>query len=228
MGEIINYYKFAKTNPNLYSLANEYLIKDLIDKNLSGKDKIKELQGMDMESKITGKIIPGMIYSFKYNYQKDFLECPYSDVVPIILTCGLSEFTKPDNKGNLIRGIYIHGFNLNYLNDKERCVLLDFIQTQYKMFFENDVNNAVANNSFALNTNFGKLIMDNNVFARLIENALGIKINEYYRLYNLLLIDNLRLVEFNNWKYIPLLDTRRTVANASISQIRELLNSENK
>ena len=183
---------------------------------LSGKDKIKELQGMDMESKITGKIIPGMIYSFKYNYQKDFSECPFSDVVPIILTCGLSEFTKPDNKGNLIRGIYIHGFNLNYLNDKERCVLLDFIQTQYKMFFENDINKAVANNSFALNTNFGKLIMDNNAFARLIENALGIKINDCYRLYNLLLILSdlfkLSFVPIANLTILPTIRARTIIA----------------
>lgn len=226
MGHIIDFYKYSQTNPSITNLANEYLIKDLIDKNLSGKSKIKELDGMDMESKIPGKIIPGMIYSFKYNFDKDFSQNIFGDILPIILCCGLSEFTKTLPNGELYKSLYIHGFNLNYLTNKERCVILDFIQTQYKKFYDNDINLAVANNSFALNINLAKLLMDNKAFAVLIENATGVKINNYYRLYNLLLIDNLRLIEFNNWKYIPLLDNRRTVTNASISQIRKLLNSE--
>ena len=226
MGQIIDFYKFGNGKPELQRNAFNYLAKDLLDKNLTGENKIMELDGMDMESKLGGSFFPGMIYSFKYKSDKKF-DIEYSnlfnDIFPILLCSGISAKSFVVNN-EIKTNIFLQGYNLNYLTNKERCIFLDFIQTQYKSFYEEQVYIATAMNSCIVNSELTKLIMDNNSFANIIKASTGIKINNYFRLYNLLLIDNARLIEYNLWKYIPLLDVKRTVNGMSINDIRKLLN----
>ena len=89
MSEILKFYKENASSANRKN-ANDYLLKDTLSSPLTGSKKIKELDGMDMESKSSGRIIPSMIYTFIYDGNKDLQEQDnviFGDNMPIVLCC---------------------------------------------------------------------------------------------------------------------------------------------
>lgn len=195
----------------MQNLAFEYLVVDTLDKVLTGVTKSKQITAMDMESKVKG-FVPSMFYTFAYttdlydtagNYK-------YKDVVPLLLC------TNFDND-------YVYGLNFNFLVGSYRAAVLDFIRDSFKQFYEEDLSRAVTSGNYAINENLAKILYDDTLrlqFFVLIKNKLGIDLNSVYRKYLISNIVNIRLIEYDVWKYIPFLTFGESIRGAELAKVQ--------
>lgn len=229
MSHILDFYNDNNGNPLIIKNANEYLINDLLSLNLSGDDKIKDIDGMDMESDLSGQIIPGMIYTFAYKSSKkieDDADINLGDKFPILLCTDVKILNK-DINGKKSTQLNVQGINLNFLNNKQRLILLEFIVRSYQKFYENDVYKSVEKNSIILNSEFGANLSDPN-FLKMLLTKTSINLSDCFRSYNITNCKNIRLIEYNLWKYIPFVSTKRIINNLTLEQIERLQSYINK
>jgi hypothetical protein len=229
MSHILDFYNDNNGNSLVVKNANEYLINDLLSLNLSGEDKIKDIDGMDMESDLSGQIIPGMIYTFIYKSSKrieDDADINFGDKFPMLLCTNIKILNK-DINGKKSTQLNIQGINLNFLDDKQRLILLEFIVRCYQKFYEDDVFNSVEKNSSIINSDFGNKLSDPNFLKMLLEKT-SINLSHCFRSYNIVNCKNIRLIEYNLWKYIPFCSAKRIINNLSIEQIERLQSYINK
>lgn len=222
MNDILNFYKKNGGGENV-KLAEEYLMKDTISSPLMGNKKIKELDGMDMESKASGKIIPSMIYTFTYDTNKDMSsesDFVFGDKYPMVLCCEIKQFQK-EIKGKIVKGLYLIGVNLNFLTNDERAIVLNSIQNAFSNFYDNLYKDVYANK---LSTNKGlQAVLMGADFPKKIQGITGIDVSKCIRSYNVSFCKNIRLIEYNLWKYIPLYNAKRTVTNLSLDKIQKIM-----
>ena len=224
MSQLLDFYRYNSNNPEINKLATEYLLRDTLNNKLHGNNKIKDIDGMDMESKLAGNIIPGMIYTFIYKPNKDKNDIidnlNIGDKFPIVLCCGIKLFKKNiDNK--IKTTICIQGLNLNYLSSSKRLKLLNTIHTGYKSFYENEIYKQTENNSYAINNSLGEDLQNPNFLMDLADIS-NIELNNCFRLYEITNCVNIRLIEYNLWKYIPFYNPKRYITNLTIEQIKQL------
>ena len=230
MSQILDFYVGNSGNPDISTIATEYLLNDTLGKNLIKKDKIKDIDGMDMESRLSGKIIPGMIFTFIYDHEKnrDIIEdLNMGDNFPIVLCCGLNK-TKRIIDGRPYTSLCIDGINLNLLDKKSRLKLLDCIHNFNINFYEHDIYNATKNNTIAINKNLASKFQNSN-FLKALSKATNINLLDCYRKYDITKCNNIRLIEYNLWKYIPFYNPKRYLINLTgeqIDQINALLNAQ--
>lgn len=221
MNDIINFFKNKSSND--IKNANQYLLKDTLSTPLKGEKKIKELDGMDMESKLSGKIIPSMIYTFCYDTNKDMdteNEIFFGDMFPIVLCCEIKQFQK-EIKGKNVKGMYLIGINLNFLKNEERAIILNAIYDNYSSFYEG-LYKDVYNNKASINKGLQMVVMGKD-FPKKIKALTGIDVSKCIRSYNIAFAKNIRLIEYNLWKYIPLYDAKRVAVNLSLDKIQKIL-----
>lgn len=226
MAEILDFYKTNKSIPTEILKAEEYLLKDTLSKNLTRDKKIKELDGMDMESKLSGKIMPSMIYTFIYDTKQDMqLEdnIIFGDKMPIVLCCDIKPMEKMLN-GKLVKSLQIIGINLNFLKNDDRAVFLDKIYSAFSTFYKN-IYKDVYKNEASINQQLST-ILNNKNFINLVYTLTKVDISKCVRAYNVSFAKNIRLIEYNLWKYIPLYDAKRTVTNISIKGIQEIMSKK--
>lgn len=226
MAEILDFYKTNKSIPTEILKAEEYLLKDTLSKNLTRDKKIKELDGMDMESKLLGKIMPSMIYTFIYDTKQDMqLEdnIIFGDKMPIVLCCDIKPMEKMLN-GKLVKSLQIIGINLNFLKNDDRAVFLDKIYSAFSTFYKN-IYKDVYKNEASINQQLST-ILNNKNFVNLVYTLTKVDISKCVRAYNVSFAKNIRLIEYNLWKYIPLYDAKRTVTNISIKGIQEIMSKK--
>lgn len=226
MAEILDFYKTNKSIPTEILKAEEYLLKDTLSKNLTRDKKIKELDGMDMESKLSGKIMPSMIYTFIYDTKQDMqLEdnIIFGDKMPIVLCCDIKPMEKMLN-GKLVKSLQIIGINLNFLKNDDRAVFLDKIYSAFSTFYKN-IYKDVYKNEASINQQLST-ILNNKNFVNLVYTLTKVDISKCVRAYNVSFAKNIRLIEYNLWKYIPLYDAKRTVTNISIKGIQEIMSKK--
>ena len=226
MAEILDFYKTNKSIPTEILKAEEYLLKDTLSKNLTRDKKIKELDGMDMESKLSGKIMPSMIYTFIYDTKQDMqLEdnIIFGDKMPIVLCCDIKPMEKMLN-GKLVKSLQIIGINLNFLKNDDRAVFLDKIYSAFSTFYKNTYKD-VYKNEASINQQLST-ILNNKNFVNLVYTLTKVDISKCVRAYNVSFAKNIRLIEYNLWKYIPLYDAKRTVTNISIKGIQEIMSKK--
>lgn len=192
--------------------AFNYLVKDKLDAIFSYSNKSKQLTAMEMESSLKTAFIPSMIYTFSYetNMQDKIGKYSFYDIVPVILCTS--------NDGQLVTGL-----NFNFLPTDIRALVLDIIYNAFKTFYDKDVDKAVERGEAAINESFAQfLIPDKGIsFLNLLNNKLGIKITDAYRTYRREDIKNIRLVEFDEWKYIPFLVFKDAVRGASLAKVQK-------
>lgn len=225
MSEILKFYKENASSANRKN-ATDYLLKDTLSSPLTGSKKIKELDGMDMESKSSGRIIPSMIYTFIYDGNKDLQEQDnviFGDNMPIVLCCEIKQFERVI-KGKNVKGMYLIGINLNFLTGEERAVVLDAICSNYSNFYDN-IYKDVYNNKLAINKGLQNVVMGNK-FINSIKAMTGIDVSKCVRSYNISFAKNIRLIEYNLWKFIPLYDATRTVSGISLKNLQKIMTSK--
>lgn len=226
MAIIIDFYKENKFNANEIKNAEEYLLVDTLSKNLKGEAKIKELDGMDIESKLVGNIVPSMIYTFIYDTKKDLQmvnDVIFGDNMPIVLCCDVKPIEKIID-GKIVKSLNLIGINFNFLRPEQRAVVIDVIYSTFSKFYDN-VHKDVLNNRISINKNLGNILKDNN-FVKTIYNLTRVDVSKCVRSYNISYAKNIRLVEYNLWKYIPLYEAQRTVSDISIKQLQEIISKK--
>lgn len=201
----------SSNKKEMESLAYEYLVVDTLDKVLTGVEKSKQITGMDMESQMKG-FVPSVFYTFAYltelydtigNYK-------YKDVVPVLLC------TNFDND-------YVYGLNFNFLIGGYRAAVLDFIYDNFSQFYKDTLSRAVTNNTYAVNEQLAKILYDEESrkqFFVLIKNKLSIDLNSIYRRYLIKNIVNIRLIEYDVWKYIPFLSFGESIRGADLAKVQ--------
>jgi hypothetical protein len=213
-------YKFLKTIDNIWDLASSTLFEKYIIKNLKGYSKLLEIDSTDQESLIMtrngGYPIPGMIYTFIYKGKELVLEYgkgqkkEFIDYIPLV-------FCMNNAPG------YFNGINLNMLPEKPR---LDFLQSYYEIFedFFIDVERLTENNKLAINKKFIEYIKDRGTQRILHVFNLSNKANFNYafRRYNIPLVDNIRLIEYSEWNYIPFYKPSQAFRTLPVNQIHQL------
>lgn len=195
MQSFTTYYNELKYIPNINKISKELLFDDLFIRNLQGKDKLKDIEDVNQEDllkTINGGIpISGLIYTFLYKGEFTQENLKFKTKFPIILVTNFSLK-------------FLEGVDLNLMPKNIRLI---FLEAFYKMFkdefdsmevnLQNNINH--LNNKFIGLIKAGKL---RDIFSYIYK-LTGYNISMCYRKYDITLIDNIRLIELNNWKYIP-------------------------
>lgn len=206
--EIYNQYN---TSVEYYNLAKEYLIDDkLRSKNIIPS---KQITGMKMESQLNLSIYPSMFYTFLYNTDtiQQYGTLQFIDRVPLLL-CMTN-----------ISGV-ISGINFNFIREDIRPILLDIIYNSFESFYSNDLSNAVNNNQYLINNKLANIFINDqtrNVFLSWLDKKTGIKISNTYRIYNKNYISNIKLIEYDEWKYIPFLNFSDAIRGINLAILQE-------
>jgi hypothetical protein len=213
-------YEYLKTHVNnitetaFNTLYTKYIINDL-----SGKDKMIGIESTDQESLIIsrngGFPIPGFIYTFIYK-GKEITEMInekpqiYIDFVPLVFCM------------NIGKGI-MKGINLNLLPARVRLSFLQSFYMLFKPFFE-DVEELTENNKLAINEKFVSFVTsgDGQKVIKILNDRNHSTYEKAYRSYNFKDIQNFRMIEYSEWKYIPFYEPKDAFRKMNYSQIQKL------
>lgn len=214
----VEFYKKASKS-EYEKLAFDYLVKDKLDAIFSHDNQSQQLTAMQMESKFSTPFIPSMIYTFSYetNMKQKMGKYSFYDIVPVILCTSFD--------GNIITGI-----NFNFIPTGIRAIVLDIIYEAFKSFYDNDIDKAIQQSSSVINESFAKLLMPDNGkgFIGLLDSKLNISISSAYRTYKASDVKNVRLLEYDEWKYIPFLVFKDAIRGASLAKVqKEMIDNSN-
>jgi hypothetical protein len=192
--------------------ATKSLVQMLLVDNARGANKSNELTGMNMESTFNYTLLPSMIYTFLYNSpdSEHINETNFKDHIPVILCTSFD-------------GKYVTGINFNLIPNDIRANLLDIIYNAFKNFYTNDVEKAVAKNKATINEKFANLLVNEKTradFLKILNDKLGINVSNAYRVYDVKYIKNVRLIEYDNWKYVPFLSFKDSVRGAGLATLQ--------
>ena len=197
-----------------YEIFTKYLIE-----NKKGHNKLTQLETTDQESIIVarngGYPIPGMIYTFIYGEPdqikvrfgaKDFI-----DVAPLVF-CMNNEPTR------------FRGINMNMLPWQARLGFLDSFYDTFKDFLEKTVDDLADNQKLAINKRFVEYVKSGKgqEMMRLFNRKNGANFNYGYRSYVIPKIKQLRMIEYSEWRYIPLYEPKDAFRKINQSQIHKL------
>lgn len=225
MSQLVDFYNYNADNANIYNQATQFLLKDTIGSVLTGNNKIKDIDGMDMERYLGNNIIPGMIYTFNYKAnknKKDIIdELNVGDNFPIVLCCRFNIQKKIVNNIPITTAC-IQGINLNYLPKQKRLKLLDILHTAYKDFYEDEIYIKTYENTYAINYELAENLQDVN-FIKTLSKLIDFNLSDCFRIYEIRNCKTIRLIEYNLWKYIPFYAPKRYITNLSSEQLKQLM-----
>lgn len=222
MNSFLEIYQEFKKIDNIEDIAYERLFENYIKLNLKNDDKIVDIESTNQE-KIVLKIspaIPGMIYTF-INLNKENVKIledikkgkliKFHDFVPILFC------TSYDDKKNIIKGL-----NLNMLPNFERLKFLEAFYQAFKPFFEK-IEETIYNNKPALNEKFIQLSLNkkNSDIFKKFNKIYNEKFDFAYRSYNLKNLINYRMIEYEEWRYIPFFNPKNSFKKINFDKIYE-------
>lgn len=204
-------YKDSKLH-GMAEQATQSLVQLLLVDNKRGKEKTNELTGMNMESTFNYTVLPSMIYTFLYDSPdaEKIDDSNFKDHLPVILCTSFD-------------GKYVTGLNFNLIPNDIRANILDIIYNGFTDFYEDTVNDAVSKNKAVLNEKFASLLINEKSradFIKILNDKLGISVSNAYRVYDIKYIRNLRLIEYDNWKYVPFLSFKDSVRGAGLATLQ--------
>lgn len=215
----VDFYKENRGNADVLAYAKQVLIGDTLSKPLLGLAKLQDLESSDMESKISEPFMPSLFYTFKYVAETDVIAgMPAVDYIPIMLC-----FKKS--------GKYVEGVNFNLLPNDMRAVILDAIDKSFDNYYTDKGLNEAQKGELAINETFGSILVSDSgkmQFLKYFETKCGVPISKAYRRYNLSHISSMRMIEYGNYKYIPLLYFDDAVRGASLSKLQDAVISPDK
>jgi len=194
-------YKFLKNINNIKDVAFYELFEKYLIQNKKGFDKLTEIESTDQESIIKSKNggfpIPGMIYTFIYGIidkielnpiSKDFI-----DFAPLVFCMNIDKES-------------FKGINLNMLPSETRLDFLDTFYNTFDDFFKKESEILSQNQKLALNKRFIEYIKSGKgqKLLKLFNIKNNANFNYGYRSYNIGKVKKLRMMEYNEWNYIPL------------------------
>lgn len=202
----------------------DFLITDLLSRNLRGDDKQRTLTAHNMEEFTKNMFIPSLFYIIMYAKEdKPYVmgDNEFYDVCPLIFCTGVNEKS-------------VTGINFNYIPNDYRALILDTISGSAENFY-NDINSSNIS-SLKTNMNLGSVLLSEQGlkgFILYIKAKTKIDLSPCIRSYNRDNIVNSRLIEYDEWGYIPYLSFKDSIRGANIASVQKdvilgEINSENK
>ena len=207
----LDFYRENEGSSELAQKANEKLLKFPLADRLVGKDKLLDLDDIDMESKLSQQFMPSLFYTFMYSAENDSVAgVKFSDAIPLVLCCKVSQ-------------THMEGFNFNLLPPIARAVILEVVDRAYDGYYSEKAIVEVQNGGVAFNENFGSILLNEKSrleFIRMIESKMGISVSKAFRKYNLKHISDSRLIEYSDYKLIPFLQSTESVRGANLLKLQ--------
>ena len=182
--------------------AFDFLITDLLSRNLRGVDKQRTLTAHNMEDMLKNQLVPSMFYLLMYA-KSDKPEVigknEFYDVCPLILCLNANDK-------------FVTGLNFNFIPNDVRARIMDLIvESNQKFYQEMEASNI---NSIKTNNPLGSmLISDKGVssFLLFVKSKTGLDVSKCVRTYDRKNIMNVRLIEYDEWHYIPYLSFKESI-----------------
>lgn len=213
-------YKELSHIDNIGDIAYDRLYTNYLIKNLKGAKKKIEWNSTDQESLIKlfnfGIPVPGMVYTFWYIPEEllmiDFnkQQNEFIDYAPLMFCTSIIP-------------THFSGINLNMLPKIERLKFFEEYYKFYKGFFK-DVERQTENNQIALNDEFiiRSLSRKSQEMIRAFSKRQSANFNYGYRKYDFKKARQLRMVEYEEWGYIPFYDPKAAFKKMNIKQIHDI------
>ena len=191
--------------------AFDFLITDLLSRNLRGVDKQRTLTAHNMEDMLKNQLVPSMFYLLMYA-KSDKPEVigknEFYDVCPLILCLNANDK-------------FVTGLNFNFIPNDVRARIMDLIvESNQKFYQEMEASNI---NSIKTNNPLGSmLISDKGVssFLLFVKSKTGLDVSKCVRTYDRKNIMNVRLIEYDEWHYIPYLSFKESIRGSNIANIQ--------
>jgi hypothetical protein len=198
-------YQRLKKITNIKDYSYERLYENYLKNDLKGSKKLIEIDSTDQESvlnKLSKIPFPGMIYTFYHLNDKiiDIIQniksgkqIEFHDVAPILFC------TFYHNNTHTIGGI-----NMNLLPEAERLKFLEGYYQYYREFFE-DVEQLTENNKEAINKKYLILALSGKgqTILKTFNKKYDALFDYGYRSYKFENIRKLRMLEYEEWNFIP-------------------------
>lgn len=216
-------YEKLKRVTDIKQVSYERLFENYLKLDLKGPKKLVDIESTDQESILSrrngGIPIQGMIYTFLHLNNENLAllknlktnkDITFHDFTPIFFCTSVNM-----SQHN------IKGLNLNILPKEERLKFLQVFFETYKEFFDDVERELLHENDFAINQKYilttlaGKNPQLFLYFSRK-QHAL---FNYAFRSYELKNIRKLRMVEFEEWKYIPFFEAKESFKKANMQLI---------
>lgn len=214
-------YKYLRDLDNIFDIAYFTLFEKYMKYKLRGEKKVIEIDDTDQESLIWSKNggfpIPGIIYTFIYKGAKDFIKIPnknpkeYQDLVPMLFCMGIGRE-------------HFSGINLNLLPPGARLQFLQSFYDTFEDFLKREADVLAQNDKLALNKRFIAYIKSgkSQEMIKLFNKQSGNNFGFAFRKYSIGKVDELRMVEYVEWKYLPFYEPREAFRKLSQNQIYKL------
>lgn len=201
MNSPIDDYKFFKNVNGIGETAYFNIFEKYIKYGLKGIEKKLEIDSTDQEgiisSKNGGLPLPGMIYIFIYNgpnvmVQDGKKQKEYTDLIPLV-------FCIASDKESF------SGLNMNILPQHARLLFLQSFYESFKDFFK-DADTLAQNDMLSINKSFMNYSKSGNSqeMLNIFNKKNSANYNFAYRKYLFGKVEKLRMLEYTEWKYIPL------------------------
>jgi hypothetical protein len=208
----VDFYKQNKDNKEMQEYARKKLMDNLLATPKFKDDKIIDLEDTDMESLVKIQFTPSLFYTFKYESDGDAVYgLKFKDLIPLVLVMKKSP-------------LKIEGLNFNLLPMDTRAVILNTINKAYGNYYTDKGLKDAMDGKLAINENFATLLIDSKsrmTFLDYLEQKLGVPIMSAYRSYTINHIKSPRMIEYCDYKYIPLLCFEDSIRGQQLDKIQQ-------
>lgn len=207
----VDFYKENIGNSSMLDEARKRLVANTLTSPLVGDNKIVDLESTDMESKVRVQFTPSLFYTFFYLAENDIIAGVSAvDYIPLILCAKKT-------------GKFVEGINFNILPNEMRAVMLDAIDKSFDNYYTGRGLNDAQAGELAINETFGDILLNDSKriqFMKYFEAKTGVSIMSAYRKYNISHISKPRMIEYSDYKYIPLLIFEDAVRGIALNKLQ--------
>jgi hypothetical protein len=210
---------------NIEDVAFERLFTNYLQLKLKNEKKLIDIESTNQESIVMkmGPAFPGMIYTFININNKNLAQLTnmnsgkvleFHDYTPILFCTSYNPIQK-----------IIKGLNLNMLPNEERLKFLQAFWEHYKSFFER-IEEKTEYQKEALNKKYiiATIIGQNPALFKRFNDKYNALFNFAYRSYKLENIRNYRMIEYEEWRYIPFFNAKSSFKKLGMANIYQTYN----
>lgn len=221
----IEEHESLKRIDNIEDVAYERLFTNYLQLKLKNEKKLIDVESTNQEAIILklGVAFPGMIYTFININDKNLAQLTnmnsgkvleFHDYTPILFCTSYNPIQK-----------MIKGLNLNMLPNEERLKFLQAFWEHYKTFFER-IEEKTEYQKEALNKKYivATIIGQNPAIFKRFNDKYNALFNFAYRSYKLENLRDYRMIEYEEWRYIPFYNAKSSFKKIGMAKLYQMYN----